>query len=52
MSARVGFAAFEQIANSKSVRVHAAQYTFDLNEAGREGLRDMLRAIEAPAREQ
>jgi hypothetical protein len=46
MSARVDFATFERIANSKSVKVHADRFTFELSEVGREALRDVLRTIE------
>jgi hypothetical protein len=50
MNARVDFATFERIANSKSVKVYADRFAFVLNEGARQALRDVLRTIESPAK--
>jgi len=49
MHARVDFASFEQILNSKSVKVRAEPHVFELSETHLDALRDLLRAIKSPA---
>ena len=46
-TAAVDFATFERIASSASVVIHAAPYTFTLNEHARAALRDVVRAVES-----
>jgi len=48
--ADIDFPSFEQIANSKSVKGSVGRLTFELDESHREALRDMLRALEVPAK--
>ncbi|HZB46740.1 MAG TPA: hypothetical protein VE360_15900 [Pyrinomonadaceae bacterium] len=50
VSARVDFDTFERIANGKSVKIHAGRFTFDLSERGRDAMRDMVRAVDGPAK--
>jgi len=45
--AAVDFATFERIADSANVVIHAAPYTFELNEYGRGAMRDVVRAVES-----
>jgi hypothetical protein len=42
------FASFERIANSKSARWSVGRVAFDLTEAQREAMRDLLRIFETP----
>lgn len=50
VKAAVEFATFEQIANSRSVKIRAERFAFELSEKGRAAMRDLLRAVEAPAK--
>ncbi|HJQ32619.1 MAG TPA: hypothetical protein VJ866_10585 [Pyrinomonadaceae bacterium] len=47
--AHMDFASFEQIVNSKRVKVRVEPHTFELSETQLDALRDMLRAIEPAA---
>jgi hypothetical protein len=48
VTALVEFATFEQIANSRSVKIRAERFAFELSENGREAMRDLLRSVESP----
>ena len=48
--AEIAFPSFEQIANSKSVKGRMGRLAFELTESHREALRDLLRALEPPAK--
>ncbi|HEV7890093.1 MAG TPA: hypothetical protein VGP08_05620 [Pyrinomonadaceae bacterium] len=50
MNGTMPFALFEQLANSAVVKVHVGDLVFEFSKSNREALRDMLKAIEPPAK--
>ncbi|HEX6185463.1 MAG TPA: hypothetical protein VFZ44_16370 [Pyrinomonadaceae bacterium] len=47
---QMDFATFERVANSKRARLSVGRVAFILSESQREALRDMLKALETPAK--
>lgn len=50
MNGTIPFALFEQLTNYTLLKVHVGGLVFDVDKSNRDALRDMLRAIESPAK--
>jgi hypothetical protein len=50
VTALVGTITFEQIANSRNVKIRAGRFVFVATEKAREAMHDLLKAVETPAK--